>query len=182
MANSVIRSISIMLIGFLLIFWSDSVVGVLIRVMGAAFFLPALVSLVNVCVARSQGGAFSKILISIIDVGSMAFGLWLMIAPSGFETLFVKLIAVLLLLFAVYQIVMMVLAQKRCSVSAWMYIVPLLLVVASIMLFTSSFRPLEALSVIFGVVAVASGISDLIISLKLRKNVKSSGSDIIKQD
>ena len=92
MTNGLVRSIVVMLTGLLLIFCSDSVVGWLIRIVGVAFFLPALVSAINIYITRAQGEMFPKVLITIIDVGSMAFGLWLMVAPASFETLFVKIL------------------------------------------------------------------------------------------
>lgn len=178
MANSVIRSIVVMLIGLLMIFWNESVVGLIIRVVGVAFLLPALPSIVNLYFSRGQGERYVRLLISVIDVGSISFGLWLMISPASFEALFVKLLALLLLLFAVYQLAMVVMAQKRYIVSWWMYVVPLVMIVAAITLFLSSFRPLATLSVIFGFVALVSGVSDLIISLKLNRGRGSS--DVVK--
>ena len=181
MTNGLVRSIVVMLTGLLLIFCSDSVVGWLIRIVGVAFFLPALVSAINIYITRAQGEMFPKVLITIIDVGSMAFGLWLMVAPASFEILFVKILALLLLLFAVYQVSVLAMAHRRRSIPVWMYIAPLLLVVASVVLFTSSFKPLETLSVVFGIAAVVSGVSDLIILLKLRKGKETSGTDVVKR-
>ena len=182
MTSSVVRSIVMVLIGLLFIFWSGSVVSVLIRVIGAAFFLPALLSAVNVFLTRAQGKVFPKVLISTIDIGSMAFGLWLMIAPVSFEILFVKLLAVLLLLFALYQIVMIALGQKGHRVSAWLFVVPLLLIVVAAVLFSSSFHSLEVLPVVFGAVTVVSGLSDLLITFRLRKKNDTSAADIVKVD
>ena len=89
MLNNVIRSIAIMLIGLVLIFMSDSAMILLVRLTGAAFFLPALVSIINLYVSRSESGVIPKVLISVIDVGSMAFGVWLMMAPDLFQDVFV---------------------------------------------------------------------------------------------
>ncbi len=169
MGNSVIRSVAIIVIGLLLIFWSESVAGLFIRVVGATFFLPALVSIVRVMKSAADEGTFSKTLVSIVDVGSMAFGLWLMIAPASFEILFVKLIAALMLLFALYQAFMILFALKAASLSAWLLVMPLALVVAAVLLFTLNVRPLEILSVVFGAVAIVSGIMDLVLTFRLRK-------------
>lgn len=178
MVNSIVRSIVVMLIGVLLIFWSSALAVLSIRIVGAAFFLPAAVSLVSVL--RGSGARFSKALISVIDVGSMAFGLWLLISPSGFVALFVKVLAALLLLFAVFQVVQVALARRRGVVPAWAYVVPLLLFVVVAVLLLSSLSLLEGLSVLFGVVAVISGASDLIISLRMRKVKEVTSVEILK--
>lgn len=169
MTNNVIRSVAIMLIGLVLIFMSDSAMTMLIRIVGAAFFLPALVSIINLYVSRSESGIVPKVLISVIDVGSMAFGVWLMAAPSHFESVFVKLLALILLVFAVYQVIMIVSAQRYSLVPAAMYIAPLLLVVAAVVLLSVSIDSSSTISIIFGISALVSGISDLLICLKLRE-------------
>lgn len=169
MTNNVIRSVAIMLIGLVLIFMSESAMAMLIRIVGAAFFLPALVSIINLYVSRSESGIIPKVLISVIDVGSMAFGVWLMVAPAHFENVFVKLLALILLVFAVYQVIMIISAQRYSMVPMQMYIAPLLLVVAAIVLFSVSISSSSTISIIFGVSAVVSGVSDLLICLKLRE-------------
>lgn len=168
MTKKLIRSIAIMLFGLVLVFLSDGMVTVLIRLVGAAFFLPALVSIINLYVSRAESKIVSKVLISIIDVGSMAFGVWLMVSPSHFETVFVKLLAVMLLVFALYQIVVIVSAQRHTIIPVQMYIAPLLLVVAAIILFAVEFSSLSTISVIFGLSAFVAGLSDLILTIKLK--------------
>lgn len=180
MTNGVIRSVVIMLIGLLLIFLNVDGTRLLIRVLGVAFFLPALVSMINLYISRAQGKMLSKVLISVINVGSMAFGLWLMVAPTAFEGMFVKLMAALLLLFAVYQVVVIAMEQRNQVVPIWMFIAPLLLVVAAILLLSLQFDSLKTLSIIFGVMALVSGISDLVILLRLKKNSKSSATGVVK--
>jgi uncharacterized membrane protein HdeD (DUF308 family) len=174
-----------MLTGLLLIFCSDSVVGWLIRIVGVAFFLPALVSAINIYITRAQGEILPKVLISIIDVGSMAFGIWLMVSPGHFENVFVKLLAVMLLVFAVYQVVVIMSAQRHSIVPAQMYIAPLLLVIAGILLFAVDFSSLSTISIIFGLSAVVAGVSDMLLTMRLKdakgKRISSSrGGEIQK--
>lgn len=168
MLNNVIRSIAIMLIGLVLIFMSDSAMILLVRLTGAAFFLPALVSIINLYVSRSESGVIPKVLISVIDVGSMAFGVWLMMAPDLFQDVFVKLLAIVLLVFAIYQVIMIVAAQKYSIVPALMFVAPLLIVVVSIVLLSVKFESASTTSVVFGICTAFSGLSDLLISLKLK--------------
>lgn len=167
MRNNVIRSIAIMLIGLLLIFMSDSGLELLIRVVGAAFFLPAMVSVINIYISRAQSGIVPKVVISVIDVGSMAFGVWLMAAPSHFQGVFVKLLAIVLLIFAIYQVVMIVSAQRYSMVPMQMYIAPLVLIVVAIIMLTVSFR-ISTMSIIFGACAFISGLSDMLIAFKFK--------------
>lgn len=178
MGTGVVRSVVIMLAGVLLMFWSESVANVFIRFVGVAFFLPAFVSIVQVALSKVRNGAFSKVLVSTIDVGSMAFGLWLMVAPAGFETLIVRVFAVVSMLFAVFQIVMFFVARRSFALSGWTLLLPLLLIAGGVLLFNSPLRPMKVLSVAFGAVVVLSGILDLVVSLKLGRAAKSSQKDV----
>ena len=167
--NGIIRGLAIMLVGLLLMFMSDSAMPLLIRVTGAVFFLPALVSMVNLYITRGETAMLPKILISLINIGCMAFGLWLMILPETFMNLFTTLLAVLLFVFALYQVIVLVAAHRRMQVSWGMIVAPLLLIVASIIMFTVSFDDAATVSVVVGICAVVAGLSDIVISLSVRK-------------
>lgn len=182
MSTGVVRSIVVMLVGIMFMFWSESVANMFIRALGVAFFLPAFVSIVRLYVSNVQQGTLSKLLVSTVDVGSMAFGLWLIISPAGFETMVVKLLAVIALIFALFQIFMVFAARRSFALSAWTLLVPVLLLVGGVLLFTSSFRPLKALSVMFGIVTVLSGIFDLVMSLKLGRANRDSDTDTVLLD
>lgn len=167
--NGIIRGLAIMLVGLLLMFMSDSAMPLLIRVTGAVFFLPALVSMVNLYITRGETAMLPKILISLINIGCMAFGLWLMILPETFMNLFTTLLAVLLFVFALYQVIVLVAAHRRMQVSWGMIVAPLLLIVASVIMFTVSFDDAATVSIVFGICAVVAGLSDIVISLSVRK-------------
>ena len=170
MVNNVVRSIAVMLVGCLLVFMSESAISLLTRIVGAVFFLPALVSLVNLYVSRKDAAMHPKVLISVIDIGSMAFGIWIMVAPVTFQSVFVKLLAVILLVYAVYQVVMLVSAHKHIAVPATLYVAPLLLVIAAVVLLSVSFEKTSTMSIVFGICAIVSGLSDLLLSLKLKNS------------
>lgn len=185
MTKNVIRSVLVMLLGLVLIFMSEGAMALLIRVVGAAFFLPALVSIINIYVSRADSGIISKVLISVIDVGSMAFGVWLMVAPLHFEDVFMKLLAMLLVVFAVYQLIMIVSAQRYSVIPFAMYVAPLVLIVFAVILFSVEISSTSTSSILFGVCALIAGISDLLILLKLKggsnKLIASSKSGAIQK-
>ena len=140
----------------------------------ALIFLPALVSIINLYVARSESGMIPKVLISVIDVGSMAFGVWLMAAPIDFQDVFVKLLAVVL-------VVLIISAQKYSIVPPLMFVAPLLIIVVSIVMFSVKFESSSTTSIVFGICTAFSGLSDLLISLKL-KNAADKNPMIGKND
>ena len=169
--NGVIRGLATMLIGLLLLFVSDSALPLLIQVTGAIFFLPALVSMVNLYISRNETSLVPKVLMTLINVGSMAFGLWLMIVPSTFVELFTTLLAIVLFLFALYQVIVIVAAQRKMAIPMTLLIAPLILIVVAVVVLTASFESDSEISVLFGICAVLAGISDILIALKIKKNI-----------
>ena len=182
MSTGVVRSIVVMLTGVMFIFWNESVANLFIRLLGFAFFLPAFVSMARVLLAREQVGVLAKTFVSLVDVGSMAFGLWLIVAPAGFETMVVKFLAVMALVFAVFQVYMVFVSRRNFALSWWTLLVPLLLIVGGVSLLLSPLRPLRVLSVLFGAVTFVSGLFDLVISLKTDRAAKRHGGDVILPD
>lgn len=165
MLNSVIRSVVMVLVGLLLLLMNDGAVTLLVRLLGVAFFLPALVSVVNVWLSRAEGGLSSKMIVALVGVGSMAFGVVLIARPVLFEGIFVKLLALLLLLVAVYQMVVLLQLRRKISLGKAMFIVPLLLVVVAIVLLAVEFDNFRVMTMTYGVCALVAAFWDIVVSL-----------------
>ena len=102
-----IRSLSTILVGLLLVFMSESVLPLMVRVIGAAFSIPALVSIIVAYRNRHRTNPLQTALISVVDIGSIAFGLWLLVAPGAFLSLLLLLLSFALLVTSFYQLFML---------------------------------------------------------------------------
>lgn len=173
MISSVLRSIITIIVGVVLIYMRDGAVALLIRIAGAAFLLPALVSLSNLYVNREVVSKVALTFMTIINVGCVAFGLWLLLNPLSFQNLFVKLMAVLIFLIAFNQIVAVVASRRPVKVALSMLVTPLLLAVVAIYLFTSVELVVGTVILVLGICAVVSGVSDLVIAFVVRKKMRS---------
>ena len=165
MLNSVIRSVAMVLVGLLLLLMDNGAVILLVRLLGVAFFLPALVSVVNVWLSRAEGGLSSKMIVALVGVGSMAFGVVLIARPVLFEEIFVKLLALLLLLVAVYQMMVLLQVRRKMSVGKVLFVVPLLLVVVAIVLLAVEFGNFSVTPMTYGVCALVAAFWDIVVSL-----------------
>ncbi|MBO7230930.1 MAG: DUF308 domain-containing protein [Bacteroidaceae bacterium] len=169
--NSVIRSLSAVLIGVLLIVLKDSAMPFLVRLVGVAFFLPALISVINIYSTRKGAPLFPMVLMSIVDVGSMLFGLWLIIFPITFIELFVGMLAVALFCFSLFQIYVILSSYGRVGLQWGLLATPVLLAVLSVVLFANPFGTMKTVSVILGICAIVSGISDVLIYILANRNL-----------
>lgn len=171
--NSIVRSLFAITIGLLLVFLKESAMPFMVRLVGVAFFLPALVSIINVYVTRKGAPLLPMALMSVVDIGSMAFGAWLMFFPLTFLELFVVLMAVLLLGFSLFQ-AFVVLSLRNAGVRWGLLVVPLVLAVASVIMLSNPFGTISTASLVLGIAIAASGFSDLFIYLLLGKGVRGS--------
>ena len=170
MLSRVVRSLATMLIGVLLVFLPENAVELLIRVLGVAFLLPALISVVKLFTTRNDAKTFAKVAISVINIGCIAFGTWLLVSPKTFAELFILLLGVALLFFGLFQL-FVVFSKRSVKPMHWGFlIVPLLTVVTSVVVLANPFETVSVVSVVIGVCAFVTGCSDLVISLVIGKS------------
>ena len=171
MLNAFFRSLSVVIIGVLLIVMGDGAMELLVRLVGVAFFLPALVSFISVYSKRKEAGKLPSVAIAVIDVGCMAFGLWLLVNPFSFQSVFVKLLAVILLVIALFQVYEVLSTSLRRSGGWKMLVAPLLIAAIAVYLFFWTSAAISLVAVIIGVVAVVSALSDIVLAIMLRKAI-----------
>lgn len=172
MNNGLLRGFITLVVGILLLVMSDAAMELLIRLAGIAFLLPALVSLVSIYVTRKEAKTLPSVAISIIDVGSIAFGLWLLIYPLTFQDVFVKFMAILLFVVAIHQLYVILSARLQVK-SRWQILVaPILLAVVAVCMFIWTGLAVSTFAMIVGVCAVVMALSDIIVALVLRKVMK----------
>ena len=157
MKNSLLRSFAMVLVGVLLVFMNSDAVLFLVRIIGVACLVPALVSGIDIFVNRRTCMASRDVAIAVLDVACMAFGLWLI------------LLAVALLLFALTQLYRLFVVNKIVPVHWGYVIVPFILVVVAITALAIPGRTASFITVMIGMGAVASGVSEIVISLLASK-------------
>ena len=104
---SVVRGICAVLMGVLLVTWPEAAIVYLVIAIGAMFFVPSLFSLVGYFMKGRQEGA----MFPIISLGSLLFGLWLMVSPAFFVGILMYVLGAVLVFAGITQIVQLVNAR-----------------------------------------------------------------------
>lgn len=165
MRNDIVRNLVIILVGVMLVFMNESTMPLLIRVVGVLFVVPAFISLANMLIARKDGTV--ALFPVLVNVGSMALGLWLLFSPEVFEALFFKLLAVALFASSIYRLYYLFRLRKTMPVSWQMALSPLLMTVVSVVLFINPFKTVATFVLLLGLCAVFIGFSDIFLLLLL---------------
>ena len=165
MNYSMMRCISAIAIGVLLMVWPEAVILYLVIAIGVVFFLPSLFSLVGYFKkGRHVGGYFP-----IVSLGSLLFGLWLMISPAFFVGILLYVLGALLIFAGISQIVYLLGVRGRVMVPFGFFIVPVLILLAGLIVMVNPFAVAAIPFIILGVSSTLYGITELINLYKFRK-------------
>lgn len=170
MINNIIRGSLVALVGILLIVLNESVMPLLVRLLGVVFFLPAFISLVNLYMKRKGTPMFPMLMMNVINIGSVILGILLMLFPVAFLEFFVILLAVMLLCFSLLQAYAAISMCRSLKQGLGLLATPVLLLVMSIVLLFNPFDAISTATLIVGICLVVSGGSDVVISVLTKRN------------
>ena len=157
---SVLRSLLALVLGVVLLAWPNAALNYLIITIGVLFILPGVFSIISYFVNRGQSENSSSL--PIEGVGSLLFGLCLLIAPGFFADILTVLLGVLLILGGGQQLASLVRARKWTNIPFLFYIVPMLILVAGIMVVVNPEGIRATVLMIIGVTALFYGLFELI--------------------
>lgn len=179
MNYSVMRCVSAIAIGVLLMVWPEAAIVYLVIAIGAMFFLPSLFSLAGYFLKGRQLGMYFP----VISLGSLLFGLWLMVSPAFFVGILMYVLGVVLVFAGISQIVSLLGARGYAEVSFGYYVMPVLILLAGLVVLANPFAAASIPFIILGVSSTAYGITELInISKFRRKEEKPVKHEIVVED
>lgn len=163
--NSFIRSMAALLLGLFLILYPEHLGSMLVIFVGALFFLPSLFFLLSDFSGkkkRKQTLHKNKSLFSFLSTGSLLFGLWLMIMPDFFIGILLLLLGIILIAGGAQQLNMLFRASKIHTVSIYLYIMPVILLIAGFVVLTNPFGAMRTGFLFVGICCLIYGVFELI--------------------
>ena len=165
MNYGIMRCVSAVAIGILLMVWPEAAIIYLVIAIGAMFFLPSLFSLVGYFMKGRQAGMYFP----IISLGSLLFGLWLMVSPAFFVGILMYVLGAVLVFAGISQIANLLNARSHTVVPFGFYVMPVLILLAGIVVLANPFAAASIPFIILGVSSAVYGITELINIYKFRK-------------
>ena len=165
MNYGMMRCISAVAIGVLLMVWPEAAIIYLVIAIGAMFFLPSLFLLVGYFLKGRQLGMYFP----IVSLGSLLFGLWLMVSPAFFVGILLYVLGAVLVFAGISQIVGLMGARSHAEVAFGFYVMPVLILLAGIVVLVNPFAAASVPFIILGVSSAVYGITELINTYKFRK-------------
>ena len=162
---AIVRCVCALVLGLLLVLWPSAAIVYLVITIGALFLIPGLVSLLSYISNRNKVPSSFP----LAGLGSLFFGLWLMISPSFFVGILMYVLGIILVMAGISQISNLVAARSWTSVPFVFYIVPTLVLLAGILVMFNPFAVAEIPFIILGVSSIVYAVSDLITMIRFRQ-------------
>ena len=182
MLNVIVRSVATIIVGILLIMQREAVLPIIVQCIGAAFILPGLFALVSFLLRKNNDTVQQKwqpTVTMLTSIGSIVFGLWLLLTPEFFVGTFMMLLGIMVSLLGLYQITILILARKYSAVPFIMFIMPIALLVVGLAVLVNPFDAATIPFLLLGIGAVVGGVSDLVSSLFIIYRRRRTSEDVI---
>lgn len=174
MNYSLVRILFAVAIGLILVLWPDVAASYIVITIGIAFLLPGIISLIGYLANRGAASAkYSRF--PLEGIGSLLFGLWLIVMPDFFADVLMFLLGFILIMGGVQQIVSLFVARRWMAVPFAFYVVPSLILIAGVIALFNPTGVRNTAFVIIGVSSLVYALSELVNWLKfMRRRPKTS--------
>ncbi len=161
MNYSFIRILFALVIGLVLVIWPNAAVNYIVITIGIAFLIPGVISLLSFF-ARKKSEVAVTPRFPIEGVGSLLFGLWLIITPAFFADVLMFLLGFILLMGGVQQIASLWIARRWTPVPAIFYLVPVLILIAGIVVLINPTGVRNTAFMIIGITSLVYSVFEII--------------------
>lgn len=158
LSYSFLRIICALVIGLVLVMFPDQASDYFVITIGVIFLVPSLISIIGY---YAQGFEVRR-RFPIEGIGSLLFGLWLVIMPGFFADLLTFVLGFILVMGGVQQIASLVAARKWVLVPGGFYVVPVLILIAGLIALFNPTGVRSTAFIIIGVTSLVYAVSELI--------------------
>lgn len=161
MNYSLIRILFALAIGLVLVIWPDAAAAYIVITVGVAFLIPGVISLFSYF-GRKKSEDEVPPRFPIEGVGSLLFGLWLIIMPDFFADVLMFLLGFILIMGGAQQIASLSMARRWMPVPGAFYLMPSLILIAGIIALFNPTGVRNTAFIIIGISSLVYSLSELI--------------------
>ena len=146
---SFLRAICALVIGLVLVMFPDRAGDYFVITIGIIFLVPSLISVIGYFAQNAE----MRRRFPVEGVGSLLFGLWLIVMPGFFADLLTFVLGFILVMGGVQQIASLSAARRWMPVPGGFYVVPALILIAGLI---ALFNPTGVRSTAFIIIGISS--------------------------
>ena len=165
LTRAILRSLCALLVGFLLVSNPSDMSSLFVQIIGGLFALSGILACIGYFTTHARESGF-RTMFPIVGVGSLAFGVFLLIWPEQFINIFMYVLGGILCLVGLVQIISLISYRKFAPLTWSLFILPLLIIAAGILVVS---YPMETASVpftILGSAFIVYGVTEFIFGIR----------------
>lgn len=151
LSYSFLRAICALVIGLVLVMFPHQAADYLVITVGVVFLVPSLISIIGYFAQSADAEMRRRF--PIEGVGSLLFGLWLIIMPGFFADLLTFVLGFILVMGGVQQLASLSAARRWMPVPVGYYVLPVLILIAGLV---ALFNPMGVRATAFIIIGATS--------------------------
>lgn len=155
---SFLRAIFAMIIGFILVLFPNEAGDYFVITIGVVFLIAALISIITYYSQRAD----ERIPFPLSGIGSLLFGLWLVIMPTFFADFLTFIFGFILAIEGIQQIAALMAARNWVLVKKRFYVVPVLVVISGLITVINPMGVRSTAFIMIGITNLIYAISELV--------------------
>ncbi len=156
---SLVRILFALIVGLILIIWPGAAVNYLVITVGILFLIPGIIALIGYLSSKpKQSGARFP----IEGIGSILFGLWLIVMPDFFANILMYVLGFILILAGIWQLASLNIARKQMKVPGGFFIVPFLILLMGVIVIFFPADVRNTTFIIIGITCLVYSINELV--------------------
>lgn len=176
---AVIGCLCVLAVGILLIAYPGVVANYLVVTIGILFLIPGVIGMYSCLrtLLKQEEDKRKVVAPLIVSVGSLLFGLWLIIMPQFFIGIMMYVLGVVLVLCGLSQLIRFVSVRQSCHVPFLLYVIPVLEFSVGLVVLFNPFATAEVPFIVLGAAFVVYALTDLLRILRYKAVEKEVISD-----
>ena len=162
--NYLLRGLCAMVIGFLLAMGPKEITALFVQIIGGLFAFAGLV--VATAIFSTRMGSI-RYIFPVVGLGCIAFGVFLLVNPDVFVHALMYVLGGTLVLIGAIQVTCLFTYSKVAPLSWTLFIAPLLVAAAGVVVLVKPTDVLKTLFVILGVAFIVYGASEMFLGIRL---------------
>lgn len=167
--GGLLRAVVAIVLGVIMVSFPGSSLVVIVKILAAFLIASGLVSLVFGIVNRQNGGLALMITNTLVDI---ILGILIFMFPAEVASIVMFLLGLLIMFFGIFQIVVLMSANRVLPVGIWTFLLPVLCVAGGAMVMFHPFGLGSVITLVAGIALLVYGVSELMATWKMRKAMK----------
>ncbi len=177
--SGLLRAVTALALGVIMVARPDGALILVVKVLAAFLVASGIVSLIYGIINRKRGGFSLMATNAVVDI---IIGAVLFVFPGTIANVLIWVIGFALLVFGLWQIIVLLSAQKVTKAGFWAYVLPLICAICGAIIICNTDKTVRFIMILAGVASIIYGVSELATTWRMNKAIKARKVDNPEQE